>query len=119
MRPIPWTVLGVVFALTTVLLFVDLRAGLDSAALLTAAIAALATCVGALCATASYAQGTSDAEHRRRKERQLVLAGVAAVLAAWFFVDTPGVAAIIGIAVAMGVGAVWPRQDAVHAGSGE
>lgn len=111
MKSFPWTITGIVFVVTTAV--VAARLGLNGPSILTAAIASLATIIGAFFAPASYATPRPDpAEWRSRKEIQLVAAGFVTALLAWIFTTHAGVAAIGGIVAAMMVGAMWPRRAA-------
>lgn len=108
MKNIPWPMVGIVFVLTAVI--VAARTGFTGALFLTAALASLATVIGALCAPATFSPPRPDrAEARSRKSIQLTAAGLVTAGIVWLFGTNAGVAAIGGIVAAMMVGAVWPR----------
>lgn len=99
---------GIVFVLTAVI--VAARTGFTGPLFLAAAVASVATVIGALCAPATFSMPRPDrAEALTRKSIQLVAAGGVTAATVWIFDTNPGVAAIGGIVAAMMVGAVWPR----------
>lgn len=107
----PWAFVAAILVATTALVALTTWEGWPS--LLVAAVAALATCVGAMAAPATFTAPPPPAgEWRRRKSWQLAIAGLVTVATGIFLQETVGVAAIFGIVGAMLYGAVAPRAAA-------
>lgn len=109
----PWPVFAAAFVVTAVGFLV--RLGMGGSQVIVAMVAAAALCVG--CALAPVSYGTTalaPAGVTRRRVIQFSAAVLAALVASWVFVQNAGTAAIYGIVVAIVVGALAPRENAVR-----
>ncbi|WP_342372920.1 hypothetical protein PCC79_02680 [Propioniciclava soli] len=108
-----WSLFAGISFLTAAVFLASLEQGLGWSPILVAALSALALLVGALIAPTRWRTSEEDKlpqqEWELRKLAQVVVAALVAVVAAFFFSVSPGLAGMMGIVAAIMVGAL-PRQ---------
>ncbi|MDO5534678.1 MAG: hypothetical protein Q4F65_08510 [Propionibacteriaceae bacterium] len=118
-----WSLFAVIYLITAALFLASMEQGVGWSPILVSAVAALALFVGAMIAPAVWQDSKEDklpqGVWEKRKLAQFVGAALVAVVAAFFFNASPGIAGMVGIAAALMVGALMPQESGRVRGSRE